>query len=148
MFYSIQQIIPDILNTDKNWRNTLLKNWSFIIGQLNCHMRLEKICDNTLIIGVYEPQWMQELFLLSKVIIDQINTNLGHKYITNLKFKLVEKITPNTKNTLNITNSSINKISKKENVLNLHQQNALSKIEDEQLKESLYNFFLNCSINN
>ncbi len=145
MFYAINQILPNMLNIDSDWRINLLKNWVPFIGQLSSHMRLEKISDNTLIIGVYEPQWMQELFMLSKFIIDKINSNLGHKYIENLKFKLVERNIPNIKDSNPIQKDS--KINAREYKLNLNQKNALNEIKDDQLRESLYTFLINCTSN-
>lgn len=148
MFYSIEQILPDVLDNDKDWRINLLKNWSLFIGQLSCHMRLEKICVNTLIVGVYEPQWMQELFLLSNFIIDKINNNLGQKCINQLKFKLVAKNGIAFSKVGNAFKNmpSVNQL-KTNYELNFNQKNALNKIQDEQLRDGLYNFFLNCTAN-
>lgn len=142
MFCSIKKVLPDLLNIKQNWKSNLLYNWPNIIGQLAKQMRIEKIDSKTLIIGVYEPAWMQELFLLSKFIIDKVNSSLGEDYIENLRFKLVEK-----NKALKSKNQNIEKKIKKNCELNLNQKLVLDHIKDEQLKEHLYNFFLNCTVN-
>ena len=50
-------------------------------------MHLEKIEGNTLIIGVYQASWLQELYLLSTVLLKTINNNLKYPYIKKLRFK-------------------------------------------------------------
>ena len=102
-------------------------------------MRLEKIEGDTLIIGVYEPQWMQELFLLSRVLLNSVNSNLGHNYIRYLRFKLVEK----RKFKMEIKNN-YSQISNFKYELNCNQKLALTKIHDEQLRDILQGFLVKC----
>lgn len=139
MFHSIKQILPTIFDIQKDWRLCLLKNWKSLVGELDCHMRLEKIEGDTLIIGVYEPQWMQELFLLSRVLLNSVNSNLGHNYIRYLRFKLVEK----RKFKMEIKNN-YSQISNFKYELNCNQKLALTKIHDEQLRDMLQGFLVKC----
>ena len=146
MFYSIKQIMPNVLDINQNWRLILLKNWSIIVGNLNQHIRLEKIQDDTLVIGVYEPQWLQELHLMSNVLIKSINKNLANNYIKKIKFKLVEKKIAikqvNTNNSENNFNISL------KYQLNSKQEIALEKIGDLQLKNYLLDFLSICNLRN
>lgn len=143
MFFSIKKVLPNLFAFNENWKSNLLCNWPEIIGQLSLHMRIEKIENKTLILGVYEPAWMQELFLLSKFIIDKVNYKLGQNYIEKLRFKLVEKNKCLKVKVNKIIEKKINKNSE----LNFNQKLALNSIKDEQLKEYLYKFFLNCTLN-
>ena len=87
----LRDLVPQILQHNDEWRLTLLRHWNTIIGTLQTRVRLEKIYDDTLIIGVYESHWMHELHLFSSVLIDSINRYLGHERIAHLRFKLVEE---------------------------------------------------------
>ena len=81
---ALKDLIPDLVVAD-NWKCALLKNWPSIVGQLALRMRIEKIQDNILILGVYEHCWLQELYVLSPVIVKTINTHLGGHYIKNVR---------------------------------------------------------------
>jgi hypothetical protein len=86
----VKQIVPRILRPKAEWHTVLLESWDAIVGSLKTRVRLEKIFEDTLIIGVHESHWMQELHLLSNVLIDSINQYLGERRVKQLRFKLVE----------------------------------------------------------
>ena len=64
----LRDLVPQILQHNDEWRLTLLRHWNTIIGTLQTRVRLEKIYDDTLIIGVYESHWMHELHLFSRYL--------------------------------------------------------------------------------
>lgn len=136
----VKDIIPQLIEQHADWRNVLFANWHSIMGNLQTKVRLEKIYGNTVIIGVYESHWMQELYLLSSVLIDSINSFLGEPRITHVRFTLVEE------KKRAVAFKKVVKIKKAEAViLSLVQEKALSSIEDEQLKEALIEFWGRCS---
>lgn len=135
----IQDILPSIFNFD-DWRIKLLQNWDTIVGDLRFKMKLEKIQENTVFIGVYETCWMQELYMLSKFIVKTINSKLGESYIKDIRFKLAseksEKGQDLPKKKFRLT---------KNLELTSDQKKALKSIEDEQLQDALISFFNSCS---
>jgi hypothetical protein len=122
-----------------DWRFTLLKNWQTVIGPLHIHMRLERIENDTLIIGVYDVHWMHELYMLTRTIIRTVNQGLGGSHVRHLRFKLVERGQDKSrkKNTSNLSGSASHIRS-----LTPREQTTLERIKDPQLKELLYAFLL------
>ena len=142
MIKNIANLVLELINPKKDWKFFLLDNWNSVVGDLSSRIRLEKIVDDIIFIGVYEAHWMHELFILSKYIIKNINNALQDEKIKSIKFKLVE--IPETKN--KILNKSL-KLNVKKNNLSLtqKQKNALSKIKDEELSKDIVDFYFSCS---
>lgn len=142
MAYHIKSLLSSFLGStaQKKWQLHLLQNWQSIIGQLHVHVQLEKIYDDgTLILGVADTSWLQELHCLSSMIIDNINTNLDKPYVKRLRLRYKpqkqyrkKKVTQKTKPLKQIT-------------LNIKEQKALERIEDKQLRQALHAFFIRCS---
>jgi hypothetical protein len=137
----LKHVLPIVLDSSTDWRLYLLQNWQSIVGSLKTRIRLEKISDDTLIIGVYESHWMQELFLLSRVLISSINKHLGQQKITRLRFKLVEE-----KHTrLIVCKTQDMRYEVLVPHLTCEQKHALMHIKDEQLRNELTRFLARCS---
>lgn len=131
-------------NNNDSWEKKLLKEWDQVVGNLNTRICLQKIQKETLVIGVYESHWMQELYLLSDLLINKINSYLGEKKVNKLRFKLINK----NKKVYNKIfyknkNTDVPKIK-----LNQKQERALVKIQDRQLKQVLTDFLACCVKNN
>ncbi len=136
----LKDLVPRIVNGTNDWRAVLLKNWPTIVGSLATRVRLEKISQDMIIIGVYESHWMQELYLLSPVLIDSVNDFLGKPYIKQARFKLVEeKVAPTHFRAREKKN-----IVQREVVLTTAQKGALEKIMDPQLRDALIGFWGKC----
>lgn len=130
------------------WQRQLLNDWDKIVGNLKTRICLEKIHKTVLIIGVYEPHWMQELYLLSNVLINKINTYLGCKRIEKLRFKLINKKEKITKYQKYIDKKMTDKLKTPKILLNPAQERALFKIKDDQLKKVLTDFLACCLVSN
>ncbi len=122
---------------DESWQFRLTKNWESIIGSLHKHMRLERIENETVFLGVYDVHWMQELYMLSKTIVRTINKGLGQNCVQSVRFRLVqrtialkEELPKNT-----VKTAAIRPLSRKE-------QHALDAIGDEHLRSALRDFLL------
>ena len=63
------------------WKFLLMSRWEEIVGTLASKVFIYKIHQKSLIIGVSDSSWMQELHLLSGLIKDKINTILGSSHI-------------------------------------------------------------------
>lgn len=135
----IKEIVPHIFEKRSGWHTTLLSQWDSIVGSLTTRVRLEKIQGTTLTIGVYESHWMQELYLLSPLLLSSINQCLDEPHIKQLRFKLVEE-----KKRVQRKMGAMPVIMRPRIPLSAAQEQALSKISDEQLKESLIQFWSHC----
>lgn len=93
MYEPIKAILNVVLAQEKeeNWQLFVVQNWTTIVGTLHTKMCLEKIVEDMLVIGVYDVHWMQELHLLSSMIIRTINAKLGENRVARLRFMLVNR---------------------------------------------------------
>lgn len=133
----LDQFIQNALPNNKSWQLHLVKNWPDIIGNLSNHVRLEKIYGTTLILGVYDSHWMQELYLFSQILLDKINKQLEKPVVTHLKFKKV--VRPKQRKTKQAHAYSAPKIA-----LSSKEEGVLSKIEDPELQNVLKKFLIRC----
>lgn len=126
----------------ESWKVKLLSEWDIVAGNLADKMRLEKIEGQMLIIGVYQASWMHELYLLSHVLKKSINDHLGHPHVQFLRFKSVtKKEAPKLK----VPEQEKKVVAKKPPItLSGHEQQALTKIKDPELKEALHSFLSRC----
>ncbi len=92
MASSIKNLLGDLLakapaDQSQAWHLKVISEWPQIVGTLHEHMRVEKIQGSMLIIGVFHASWLQELYLLSPMLIKTINDYLQHPYVTQIKCK-------------------------------------------------------------
>src|SRR6266404_8990222 len=121
----LKEILQSIINPEKNWKTDLLYRWNEIVGPLHNKVRIEKIYDDTLILGVFHSCWMQELYLLSPLLIKTINKKLDQPYIKEIRFKHIGvKKTKQHQKTAPITKK------KKEVVLTKEDECALAHVDD------------------
>lgn len=123
---------------NNQWKISLIKNWPKIIGNLHTKISLQKIYHNSVVIGVYDNHWMQELYLMSKLILKKINNHLKEPKITNIRFQYLEKQTKKRskkKQQLHFT---------KPVHLSANEEKALQKIHDQELSTALKSFLERC----
>ncbi len=143
MLKDIKFLINNIIyNNNESWKFKLLSQWDFIVGNLNDRIRLESINGSTLIVGVYNYQWMQEFFAMQSYILSNINSHLDGYYIKRLKFKLVETNQPK------FCYLKFNPI-KGQNIADIKFpiENILDNISDDLLKKELSNYIKKCYFN-
>ena len=139
MAQPIKQLIHSVFDQPDNWKIDLLRNWDGIIGNLNTKVYLEKITDDTLVLGVTDSCWLQELYLLSHVILQVINEKLDRPRIKQLRFKKIG-IRPVKKQTY--TKPKPRTHTKRP--LTNKEQHALTSIKDPQLQQALEDFLIRC----
>jgi hypothetical protein len=138
MTINLKELLQTLINPDKNWKTDLLYRWKEIIGPLHTKVRIEKVIDDTLILGVFHPCWMQELYLLSPLLIKTINEKLDQAYIKQIRFKQVS-LKKETIATIATKNKP-----KKEVFLSKKDELALTKIADPALRDALRAFRIRC----
>ena len=135
----LKELLHSIINPEKNWKIDLLYQWNDIVGSLHTKVRIEKIHNDMLILGVFHSCWMQELYLLSPLLIKKINEKLDQPYIKNIRFKQIG-LKQMKKNDRLHTN-----IKKKKDVQLTQEDNrALATVSDPTLREALKAFRLRC----
>ena len=122
-----------------DWRFFLLSNWPTVVGNLHTKMRLEKIQDDMLVIGVYNMHWMHELFMLSRSIIKTINAKLDQPYVTKVRFVIAEPREQQKAKKIMKTS-----IPERSYTLSQRERKVLDGVKDTELQEALKNFLVRC----
>ena len=147
MMPQLKQVISTLLDPSKDWRLYLLTHWNSIMGSLAIRVRLEKIEltqeSAILVLGVYESVWLQELHMLSSVLIRSINNKLGHPYIKQVRLTLVIKQKDRSKKYTDKAPT----VYHEKTVLTEKEKKALSAISNTDLQKTLETFLLRCSQN-
>jgi hypothetical protein len=135
----LKELLQALINPHNNWKTDLLYRWNDIIGSLHSKVRIEKIYNDTLVLGVFHPCWMQELYLLSPLLINTINEKLDQPYIKEIRFKHVGLNTDKKKK------FSVHSVKKKKEVqLTKEDERTLAKIADPILRDALKAFRIRC----
>ena len=138
----IKSIVDQIVSSScsqTSWKNTIMLNWQEMMGPLGRKIFIEKIQQNSILLGVTDSCWMQELHMLSDVIKKKINEKLDKPYIETVQFKYSSKKT-----------SRVQKV--KKNVplpyeykpLTQLEEKALVQIKDPELSDALMRFLQKC----
>lgn len=135
MVNHIKDIIQTFVNTEQKWHTKLLALWPTIAGHLQNKVRIEKIDKHTLTLGVYDSNWLHELYMLKPLLLENINNQLGQPYIQNLHFKQVIKKAETVTKKPNYSPSAPKSI-----ILSIKEKAALEKIKDAELKNALIKF--------
>lgn len=138
----IKELVNTIFSSQQaDWKAQLLKEWDSIVGQINTHVRLEKIYNDSLILSVEDASWMHELSCLAPVLITMINKTLDKPRIKSLRFKQKGITTARSYHTPSHKRYSEPEVPL---VLQKKEQAAIDKIKDEQLQEALKRFLMRC----
>jgi hypothetical protein len=135
----LKELLHALINPEKNWKTDLLYRWNDIIGSLHSKVRIEKIYDDTLILGVFHSCWMQELYLLSPLLIKTINEKLDQPHIKEIRFKHV-----GLKNLKKTSTTPTAAKKKKEIILTKEDERTLAKVADPALRDALKAFRIRC----
>jgi hypothetical protein len=139
MTKQLKHFLPTFVKTDDSWQLQLLSNWDKIVGNLKTRVTLEKITADTLVIGVYDACWMQELYLLSPLLLNTINQNLDQPRIKQLRFKRAVA----RKQKKVITTEQPEPVTALPS-LTAKEQAALATIKDPHLRYALHQFLIRC----
>ncbi len=135
----LHALLSSIINQQNNWKFQLLQEWDAILGNLSSFVQLEKIEKDTLILGVSDSCWLQELYLLSPLLLKTINEKLADAPIKQLRFKLSgikKKRTHHHQPKKEIAAVRIE--------LAPPEKKALERIDDPELRRALEQFLIRC----
>jgi hypothetical protein len=123
----------------ETWQSTLICSWDSLLGNLGAHVQLEKIEADTLVLGVYDACWMQELYLMSPMLIATINQKLDRPRIKHLRFKRAVTRKRSIPRTTEPATRPTHHV-----VLQPTEKAALQKIKDPQLGLAMEQFLIRC----
>jgi hypothetical protein len=139
MATALKSLVQQIFSNQNNWKIKLLQHWPEVLGHLNTKVHLEKIEEECLVLGVSDSCWMQELYLLSPVLLSAINKKLDEPRIKFLRFKKVgiRKQFAKQLPTSSYKQQTIKPLTQKEEL-------ALANIADPELKKVIERFLHRC----
>lgn len=139
MALPIKQFIESLIHKSKDWKINLLYAWPSIIGSLNDKVHIEKIDDDSLTLAVSHSCWIQELHLLSPLLLKTINEKLDLPRIKHIRFKQAgnKKKKQTKNNTAKKRQSTYSQLTAKD-------ERALTKIIDPALRDTLKMFRFRC----
>lgn len=138
---SIKNLLePFFQSKHVDWKIKLLSEWKTIMGSLAQHTSIVKIYDTTLILGVYDSCWLQELYLLSPELLTTINKSLDHPRIKNIRLQYIGK----KKGKSLVSHNHISKEILPPIRLSSREKVALNRVKNEHLRRALYSFLLRC----
>lgn len=135
---ALHDLISDCLSTN-DWRLTLLKAWPTIFGPLSNRVILESVSETTLVLAVADACLMQELYLLSPLILSTIHKSLGNKKIQKVRFKRTEARSFKKERQQKMIPYSTKPVS-----LTRAESHALAMIQDRELQELLRMYCMRC----
>ncbi|MDZ4123742.1 MAG: hypothetical protein U1E02_06145, partial [Hydrogenophaga sp.] len=96
--------------------------------------------EDTILLVVQDSCWLQELYLLSPVLLKTINKTLDAPRIKNLRFRVASSaVKKEKKRNLEIKKQPLKKV-----CLNPTEEAALKKIGDQELTHALRQFLVRC----
>lgn len=139
MAKTINDLVHTVFKTDQNWKFKLHQDWPSIMGNLSSFVFLEKIEGDTVIVTVNDSCWLQELYLLSPVLLKTINEKLDNQPIKQLRFKL-----RGTQKTQQRVYQAPVKPTPVPVNLSITEKQTLARIEDSELRGALEQFLIRC----
>lgn len=138
-FSPLGTFLTNIIPQEHSWKIKLFGQWQNIIGNLNEKVRIEKITDHSLTLGVCHATWAQELFLLSNTLRKKINVALKEDKIKNIQFKTVPFNKKKLRNTIEKKTKQ-----KQEHNLTIVEHSHLQTLKNKELAKELGRFYVRC----
>ncbi len=136
MAVSIAKLIPAAVKLQVAWHYTLLSQWQTIMGVLSLKAIIYKIEKSTVILGVYDSCWLQELYLLTPLLLDKINASLDNPHVKEIRFKRIVKQKEEKKRIDQPKTMSVEKTYS----ITDYEEKALETIHDSELRNALIAF--------
>lgn len=140
MIKTIKTLVHTVFSNQQNWKLELLKHWPTILGNLKTKVYLEKIGEDTLVLSVADSCWLQEIYMLSPLLLETINKKLDAPRIKHLRFKKVGIKKKQLQKKAPVTKPNARTI----RPLTLKEEQALQKVKDPVLRTALSDFLHRC----
>jgi len=140
MAHKVKDLLKSFIQQEASWKHLIIKNWHEIMGNLSDKVQLIRATKDTLVLGVHDSSWLQELYLLSPILIKQINQKLDQPYVKELRFKRLAR-----PKKMSIQRTRAKKRNYAQSVkLNSKEEKILSAVQDQELKKVLRTFLVRC----
>lgn len=140
MMNHVNAFIYQLLERNGDTRHVqLVRAWPDVMGKLADHTRLESCQNGHVVIGAYDPQWLQELHFLAPTIKQQINAHFHETAVEHVRIKLVARRRRKEKN----TQPGKQRQSPGATQLPERHVRTLNKIESNGLRQALYKLYCN-----
>jgi hypothetical protein len=135
----IGSLLTNVIPAEHLWKLKIFGCWKSIIGNLQNKVRIEKISDTSITLGVTHATWAHELFLISPMIKNKINEALKEEKIKSIHFRIVPFGQKNSKSkkTERITILE-------EHNLSIIEHSHLEKLKNKDLANILAQFYIRC----
>jgi hypothetical protein len=138
-------ILVNAIPKEHRWKIRLFQGWHHVIGQLGDKVRIEKIYNNTLVLGVSHPSWAQELLMLSSILRKKVNDVLEEDRIKTIRFSSASFRTPPVKHDTTASSHRTCVASQPPlQPLNDEERAHLATIPNEELRCALEHFYVHC----
>ncbi len=146
MSQHIKNLIPSCMLRESAWQKALLAAWPSIMGPLHEHAVIEKIVPPLLVIGVTNSCLLQELHLLSPVLLKKIQETVAADSLKQIRLQLKAMPRRNTPRVLTtpMVHMPQKKLTQEATMLPMLHKNALMNIKDQSLRDALLSFWLHC----
>lgn len=138
MAQHVKALLNSLIRVEKSWKLELFQKWPTIMGTLHDKVTIVKITDDMIVLGVTDSCWLQELYLLSDLILTTINKNLENHRIKTIRF--VQAGIKQKKN----DPQKPTPILEQPVVFRSYEEEALLRVKDPVLQEALKNFLIRC----
>lgn len=144
MFKHISELLNSLVAPKDEWKIKLFNNWDKVIGKLKDKVIILKVENKLLVLGVTHPAWSQELFMLSDILKNRVNSLFEKEHIKYIRFETLKSKNKEYKSLKNkVLDNNEKKIIKKLS-LTKNEYVSLTKIKDVELKENIKKFCLKC----
>lgn len=114
------------------------------MGALAKHVVIEKIFDDTIVLGVPDSCWLQELYMLGPTILQTINQSLDSPRIKEIRFKQTGCTTPSAQKSSEPSKATPHVRTPLVIQLSSAEKKTLESITDAELRTALEAFLIRC----
>ncbi len=147
MIKHISELLANFVHPKDVWKIKLFNNWDKVVGELKDKVTIIKIENKLLVLGVTHPAWAQELFMLSDVLKNRINSLFEKEHIKYIRFKTLKRneyVHKSLKNEQVLAKQVLSRRVLARRVLTKKEYLSLTKIKDQELKDNLKSFCFRC----
>jgi hypothetical protein len=144
----IKNYVKTLVSKEQQWKLQLLEQWPNIIGTLSNNVKLERVMDNKIFLGVPHSTWAQEIHLLSSHLKKTINAFLKKERIKDIRLRIIPQIKKTVATSRRKNKDYSNNHLQSENfhkyTLTTQDYISIQKIKDQELQTSMINFLMRC----
>lgn len=136
----IKQIVQNIFARQKDWRLKIIQKWPAIVGPLHERVSIEKITEDTVYLTAIDSCWLTEIYMLSTLVLKNINDTFEYPRIKYLKFSLKDSKNIKPLHAIAKPQEAVHKTMP----ISFREKKALETVKDKTLQEALEKFLIRC----